>query len=175
MSLALLIGDRHSGKTSMCRRLADALRGHGLTVGGIIAPAVHEGDRCIAYEVVDLATGRSVSIATTVGPGVQQTGRFHFLAEGLAFGKAAIEQAVSRSDDLIIVDEVGPLELAGGGWCEQVDRLTLQPGSALLTVRRSLAQEVADRWNVAPELRCDVGAGHDTVVDYVMGFVKRVS
>jgi nucleoside-triphosphatase THEP1 len=175
MSLALLIGDRHSGKTSMCRRLADALRGHGLSVGGIIAPAVHEGDRCIAYEVVDLATGRSVSIATTVGPGVQQTGRFHFLAEGLAFGKAAIEQAVSRSDDLIFVDEVGPLELTGGGWCEQVDKLAGRRVPALLTVRRSLAQEVADRWDVTPESRCDLTDGLDAVAEFVMRFAKRVS
>lgn len=146
MSLALLVGDRQSGKTTTCRRLFEQARARGTTVAGILAPAVHQAGRCVGYEVVDLATGGSTRLATVDGPGVEQVGRFHFLAEGLALGRAALEQALELPPRLLIVDEVGPLELAGGGWSEQLDRLADRPGFTLLVVRRELATQVAQRW-----------------------------
>lgn len=162
MSLFLLVGDRHGGKTSTCRTLAAAARARGLTVGGVLAPAVHEGDQCVGYDVVDLATGATTRLADHRGPGVEHVGRFHFLADGLRLGRAALTQAVADAPHLVIVDEVGPLELAGGGWAEALDALAARPGGTVFTVRRDLAAEVAARWGVPPARRLDLRDGVDT-------------
>ena len=173
MSLALLVGDRHSGKTSTCRRLVESARARGLTVGGILAPAVYEGSRCIGYEVVDLATGQSTRLATTAGSGVEQTGRFHFLAEGLTLGRAALERTIEPAPELVIVDEVGQLELKGGGWSRQVDQLAAdRSGLTLLVVRRELAARVAQRWNTPSDSRYDLAQEPDTVIEAV---IERVA
>lgn len=164
MSLALLVGDRHSGKTTTCRRLAERMCARGSTAGGIIAPAVHEAGGCVGYDVVDLANGRSTRLATIDGPGTEQVGRFHFLPAGLAFGKAALEQAAELTGGLVIVDEVGPLELEGGGWCQQLDQLADRRGLTLLTVRRSLAVEVARRWNAPATSLHDLVDGPDAII-----------
>jgi nucleoside-triphosphatase THEP1 len=174
---ALLIGDHREGKTSACRRLAQQARALGLSVGGIIQPAVYQADVCIGYEVVDLASGRSARLAAVGTGGVEHVGRFQFFAEGLAFGKAAIRGAASGHPQLVIVDEVGPLELAGKGWSEQLDellagrerqhavvppaevdlvqppgQLTGSPGGVMLwSVRRKLAAEIGARWAVPRE------------------------
>jgi len=169
MSRALLIGDRHSGKTSTCRRLVASARARGLTVGGILAPAVYEGGRCIGYEVVDLLTGRSTRLATTAGSGVEQTGRFHFLAEGLTLGRAALERTIEPAPQLVIVDEVGQLELEGGGWSRQVDQLADErSGLTLLVVRREFAARVAQRWSLPPGPCYDLAQEPDAVIEAVI-------
>ena len=174
MSRALLIGDRHSGKTSTCRRLVESARARGLTVGGILAPALHEGGRCIGYEVVDLATGQSTHLATSAGSGVEQTGRFHFLAEGLTLGRAALESTIEPAPQLVMVDEVGQLELDGGGWSRQVDQLAAErSGLTLLVVRRELATRVAQRWNTPSDSCYDLVQGSDAVIEGVIRRTER--
>lgn len=172
MSLALLVGDRHSGKTSTCRRLVELGRARGLTVGGIVAPAVHHADRCTGYDVVDLATGRSTRLATVQAPGVEQVGGFHFLPEGLAFGNAALKRAVETAHRLVIVDEVGPLELAGGGWAEQLDPLAARRGSTLFVVRRALAAHLARRWNAPDGSLHDLADGPDAVLEALLKSIE---
>lgn len=172
MSLALLIGDRQSGKTSTCRRLAASARARGLTVGGIIAPAIYEKESCAGYDVVDLATNRSTGLAAIDAAGVEHVGCFGFLVDGLALGKAALQHAAEIPHDLVIVDEVGPLELSGGGWCAQLDPLTRHDGLTLFTVRRSLATEVAQRWNVPPGHCNDLADGADTIIERLIQAIE---
>jgi nucleoside-triphosphatase THEP1 len=168
MSVALLTGDRQSGKTSVCRRLAEAAGARGLSVAGIVAPAIVREGRCVGYEVVDLATGRSAVLATIEGPGVEQVGPFHFTAEGLAVGRAALEHAAALPDALVIVDEVGPLELSGGGWAKQLPSVASRLGVTLLTVRRELASEVAEIWHVRADSTFDLANGSDATLSAIL-------
>ncbi len=168
MSLSLLIGDRQSGKTSTCRRLAEAVRSRGSSVGGIIAPAVYEQRTCVGYDIVDLATDRSTRLARIDVTGVQQVGCFHFLEEGLALGRAALESAAELPHKLVIVDEVGPLELSGGGWCEQLDPLARRDGLTLFAVRPRLVTEVARRWNVSSAECHNLTDGADAITERII-------
>lgn len=165
MSLALLIGDRQAGKTTTCRRLAESVQTRGLTVGGIIAPAVFEQASCAGYDVVDLATGRSTRLAVIEAGGAEHVGCFNFLAQGLTLGKTALEHAAQTPFDLVIVDEVGPLELSGGGWSTQLDPLVGRAGLTLFTIRRGLMTEVARRWNVPAEDCHDLADGADAIIE----------
>jgi nucleoside-triphosphatase THEP1 len=205
--LVWLIGDHRQGKTTTCQRLADQARTAGMSVAGLVQPAVYEGGACVGYDVLDLASGLAAPLARIVTSGVAQrggaaaqtepasvkpvksiqehsrgqrrfpspaaqVGRFCFLPEGLGLGRRALEHAASSPTRLIIVDEVGPLELSGGGWSQQLDALVgglerSDTGAALpdlgagrgidpehrgrhslllLTVRRALVAEAAARW-----------------------------
>ena len=172
MSFILLVGDRHSGKTSTCQRLAELLHARGLPPAGVVAPAVHRAGRCVGYNVVDLATGRTTLLATTDGLGVEQVGQFGFLAEGLALGRAVLETAAETPHGLVIVDEVGPLELTGGGWAKQLDRLIHRPGLALFTIRRGFAAAAARRWKVPAWGIYKLAKGSDKVIAAVIKLVE---
>jgi nucleoside-triphosphatase THEP1 len=192
--LALLIGDHSEGKTSTCRHLADQVRTMGLSVGGIIQPANFRAGTCIGYDVLDLATGRSARLADVGVGGKEHIGRFRFIAKGLVFGKAAIRRAARRHPQLIIVDEVGPLELAGRGWSEELDELVesrvegqsacpqdegtvigpegrragARGGLMLWSVRRSLVAGISARWAAIREGTApghyDLSDGPDTII-----------
>ena len=73
----------------------------------------------------------------------RKTGRFDFFDDGLKFGNAALSTTATKSADLVIVDEFGPLELNGQGWRKNVDSLiTSSDALILLVVRQELADEV---------------------------------
>lgn len=145
--MRLLTGGHRQGKTTTCRRLIERVRDAGFTVGGIVQPAVCEGGLCVAYDVVDVASGRSVRLAEV---GCKEAGvlvgRFCFAAEGLAFGRAALAEAVRLAPELLVVDEVGPLELSGGGWAPELSLTPARARLTVLTVRRGLVDAVWARW-----------------------------
>jgi nucleoside-triphosphatase THEP1 len=150
--LWLLTGDHRQGKTTTCRRLVERSRAAGVAVGGIVQPAVCAGGLCVGYDVLDVTSERSVPFAEIArGSEVVSVGRFRLSGEGLAFGKAALAEALRAAPRLLIVDEVGPLELSGGGWAAELDGACRRGGVTLLSVRRSLIHEVVQRWHGASE------------------------
>ena len=136
--LLLLTGEKHRGKTTAAALLACRLHRMGRRVRGILAPALYAGGRPRGFDLVDIATARRVPFARRPGPGEP----FTFDAGGLAFGRTVLARCrrEARPGDFTLVDEFGPLELAGGGWREEVDRLAAAGrGHLVLVVRRELA------------------------------------
>lgn len=174
MALMLLIGSRHSGKTSACRRLAALAQDRGLSVAGIISPAVYEAGECSGYQVIDLSTRRSarlasVAAAAAAGSSAERIGEFSFTFAGLALGREALKHAAEVEPQLVIVDEVGPLELAGGGWAVHLDALARRTGATIFAVRASLVGEIARHWG--PVDTCDLRAGVDVAVQTLLRWV----
>ncbi|MBU0639131.1 MAG: DUF2478 domain-containing protein [Planctomycetes bacterium] len=169
MSLALLLGERYEGKTTSCQRLAEQARAHGRTVAGIVAPAVYEDGQRLGYDVLDLSTGATARLATVLGPGCEKIGRFHLLDAGLALGRSTLLRVAQAAPDLVIVDEVGRLELRGGGWAPDLDALVAGPRLTLFAVRRTLAAQVAGRWYVAARDWYDLADGVDAVINTILG------
>ena len=51
--------------------------------------------------------------------------------------------------DVVVVDEVGPFELSGGGWARALDALEAFDGVTILVVRESVVEAVRARWGSA--------------------------
>ena len=135
--LILWTGQKHSGKTTGAANLAKFARSEGFNVAGLLAPSIYINGKLLGFDAVDLRNKKRVPLAR------RKTVQFTFLADGIKLGKAALSKGATKSADLVIVDEFGPLELHGRGWRENVDSL-LASSSALivLVVRRELAKAV---------------------------------
>ena len=98
----------------------------------------------LGFDIIDAGTGQRCVLARRGVVWDEQVGQFALTAEGLAFGRTVLAQS-TRSPGLCIVDEYGPLELAGRGWRRAVDSL-LETAATLvvLAVRHELTQRVAD-------------------------------
>lgn len=158
MMLFLWTGPKHCGKTTAAARLADTVRQHGFRVAGLLAPSLYRQGRLIGFDALDLRRGvRSPLAVRREAPGA--VGPFHFLEEGLRLGSQALEVAAADGADLVVVDEFGPLELAGRGWRTAVDAL-VHAGRTLLVVvvRRELADAVRDAYANAPTKILDATA-----------------
>lgn len=146
--MVIVTGKRGSGKTGLVTQVAARLRAAGLRVGGIVAPGTYRDGRRYAFDVVALASGeRRPLSARDPQPGWIEEKCFWADPAGLALGRAAL---VPDGADVIVVDEVGPWELAGSGWAERLDELVSGTVPLLLVVRSACLFDVVSRWDLAP-------------------------
>ena len=152
-ALQIISGPRGCGKTTCCTQIAAQIQAAGLSVGGLICPAVFEGEKKVAIEQVDLYTGQQRRLGTrresecTVENTPESTvGCWQMDASVLAWGNAIL--AGLGDEDLIIIDELGPLELKEGrGYHEGLRLLDEERYQmALVVVRPSLLALAQSRW-----------------------------
>jgi nucleoside-triphosphatase THEP1 len=113
-------------------------------VGGFVAPRLLEGGCTIGYDLKDLSTGATCPLARQSPPGLA-VGRYYLDPAAIGAAQDIIDRAVAGCD-VAIVDEVGPLEMAGGGHATAVRRLSEWHGTAVLTVRPALTEAVAAKY-----------------------------
>lgn len=149
--IIILTGDRGSGKTTLLIKLVEELQKQNRVVGGILSPVVMDNSARIGYDVINVQTGNRTALCRnnleSSGPNI---GDLNFFENGIRFGIDAIQASLSNCE-LIIIDEVGPLELDGEVWAQAIDRLmNLSSCPVLFVVREHLIEKVKSRWSFVP-------------------------
>lgn len=172
----ILTGGPGSGKTTACRQLVDRGRDLGLDCAGILCPArVIEGVK-VGIDVVDVRTEERRRLAEVDElPGALRMGPYRFDEEAIAWGAARLGRACPC--DLLVVDEVGPLEMNRvGGWTNAVEvLLTGDFRLAVAVVRPSLVGAVRAAVNASgtAQIQASVAVG-PTVVAQMLALAQRV-
>ena len=151
--IVLITGPRGVGKTTLCLRAVILAKEARHSCAGLLTLR-EDDDRRI---LVDVRTGDRRSL-TASGPTGVPVGRYLFDPDALAWGAEILARSIPC--DLLVLDELGPLEMAGGGWAVGMD--VLREGRfllALVVVRPELVAEVLERFpdawavEVTPENR----------------------
>ncbi len=140
----ILTGGVGSGKTSFLRGLVENLRKAGIYFNGFLSLRVMTRGETEGYDLLVIREGRSQPFLrrTNSGEG-QRVGPYLMLPDGLAQANEIIRR--SRAGDLLIVDEIGPLELEGRGlWPALKDALFDEQRRSLVVIRENLLQEFRD-------------------------------
>ena len=145
----LVIGEPGSGKTSWCREYINQRRKPSSSVGGILSPAIAKQGQRLGSNALDLLTGQEIPFARlshrSSFKGGEKVGDYTISREGILFACHAIERAVESRCDLVVIDEVGPLELHGKGLMPAVE-LALASAVNVLTVIRSSLREALQKY-----------------------------
>lgn len=113
-TVLVLTGPVHSGKTTFLKGAAAFWDLAGFSVGGFLNEVRLDGGKVQGYDLFDLRGGASVPFLRTAGrPGRQRVGNFFLVPGGLE--RAEVILARDLGADILVVDEVGPLELSGLG------------------------------------------------------------
>jgi nucleoside-triphosphatase THEP1 len=161
-NIFIVTGDRASGKTSLLAALTEEFRQRKRSVGGILSPVVQMDSIRTGYDVINILTGERVPLCRNEPDGIGiKIGEWIFRDDGIQFGRTALDPSSSTACDLIIIDEVGPLELENKVWASSIDRLI---GSShcpiILVVREHLIEKVQDRWSFIPERVWKIDGGN---------------
>ncbi len=144
--ITLLTADQGAGKTSFLQGAVERWRQEGVRVGGFLSLGVGTPGQRESYDLLDLTVGTRIQLCqrseTGSGP---RTGSFQFSESALAKGNSILREP--GAIDLLVVDEVGPLELGGDGWWPALVEQMDTPMNQIWVVRSSLVEEVRDRIN----------------------------
>ncbi len=171
----LLTGRVESGKTSCLKKLVTRLRESGTGVGGILAERVLQEDLTTGYDVVDIHTGKRAPFLRQVDAQAGPIGRFSILPEGLDLGKSALSPEKNTENEVVVIDEVGRLELRGEGWSESLSVL-LAAGDhhVILAVNDQLVDKIAERWNLRPAFVADLAnGGCQPILDQILELLRH--
>lgn len=161
--LLLLSGERGVGKSTACQRLVELLDRRGWRLGGILTLTLDQ-----ERYVLDVATGaRRLLAAEGVGLEGPRWGRFAFCQAAFDWSNRIVQEALSDPLDLLLLDELGPLELERQeGFWPAWQALLAAKRIGLVVVRPALlaaAQEMAGQrplqvWTVTRENRDELPA-----------------
>jgi nucleoside-triphosphatase THEP1 len=183
----VLTGERGSGKSTVCAKVAREAAQGGLTVAGILTERGEDPGPGSARRVVDVRTWESwrfgsqdtehgrdglPAVAAPLAPPVAAPdaagatpGISDPLTPGWKFDSGVFSWAnevLSRSTpcDLLVIDEVGPIELLGGrGWVKAVEAVCSGDYHlALVVCRPALLAQLEERIGRAPSLVLEVTA-----------------
>lgn len=174
----IVTGETGSGKTTLAAAVVEALAARGVRVGGFVAPGSWRDGRRWAFDLIDVAGGRREPLCGREGPpGWAGEGGFRVNPAGVELGRAALQAARLAGAQVVVVDEVGPWELAGRGWAGELDALTAAPPPLLLlVVRRRCVDQVVRRWRLAALAVYDVaGREPSRVADEIARVVGEES
>jgi nucleoside-triphosphatase THEP1 len=149
--IILLSGPVQSGKTTY---LANILGVPSDMAGGFLTP--DENGRRI---IVDLENGRKIDfqVSDSCSEEVLKVGRFRFLESGFETATAFCLQHAAQGCQIIVVDEIGKLELRNEGFHSLVSELLkLQKAEQILflVVRDYLLEEVIEKYSLHEAVVC---------------------
>lgn len=136
--IIVITGERRTGKTTRCSQLIEAARAENKRVGGIITPGRYDSDgERTGFYVVDLSSGERRLLASSEENELHGTrlGMWTFDDDALDWGNARL--AHSRNTDILVIDELGPLEFDHDkGWKSALPLLSLGDYEKALVVIR---------------------------------------
>lgn len=135
-------GNPGVGKTTLVKRVLEAVP---LRAGGMITEEIRKCGYRMGFLVRDVATGREGLLAHRHHCDGPEFGKYRLCLRDLEeIGAGAIERALEEAE-LIVIDEVGPMELKSSRFIAAVEKALASQKHLLVTVHRASNHHLAYR------------------------------
>ncbi len=116
-----ITGQPKAGKTTLLKELVAELKKSGLSVGGFVSPEErHHGTR-MAFQVMDVESGKKAMLASVDGDG-PKVSKYH--VDVRSFEGIAVPSMEKReSYDVFVIDEIGVMEMKSGKFSALLDKI----------------------------------------------------
>jgi nucleoside-triphosphatase THEP1 len=146
----IISGGVGEGKTSQVVRIVEHLEKRKIKTGGIYSLRIMENDLTTGYDLVDVSSSeRWPFLRLKTKQSAETIGKYEIVPEGLQNGLSAIDAAIQNNAEIMIIDEVGRLELGDRGWSKALDQLFEDNrGIIIMSVRSEFIQAVVEKWRI---------------------------
>ncbi|MDD2385395.1 MAG: nucleoside-triphosphatase [Bacteroidales bacterium] len=161
----IITGEKNEGKTSFIKDIISLLTEHKINFGGVLSAKQLVDNNCIGYDIVDIKSDFKT-------PFLQQGDmlnsenniRWSIVKQGLEFGKQSLKKSV-ENNDVIIIDEIGLLELQNKGWSDFLNEIkNYQEKIYILTVRKMFVDDIISKYNLGSAVIINIANSNPTLI-----------
>jgi nucleoside-triphosphatase len=158
MTSIILTGAPSVGKTTIVMDVAEKLKARGVKVGGVVSREVRTGNVRIGFEFIDLATNDREILASVTGDG-PRVGKYFVNLTGCRFAADRVKNALINSD-VIICDEVGPMELKSNEFIDTVRYLLKTDKKAIMVIHQKFEHPLIREFRKKPNSLININIGN---------------
>jgi len=168
----VITGPPSVGKSTLVSRVVLKLKSRGVIVGGCTTGERRVGGTRVGFEVRDLTSGAHGELASTTRKLGPRVGKYRVNLEDLAsVGARGLSDAAAISE-LIVVDEIGPMELVSPEFRRAVRRCIESGKPILAVVHERLEDDLLTEIRAKAKAVLAVnGSSRDRLVDELAGEV----
>lgn len=142
-----ITGKPKIGKSTIIKAVIKSLKIEGIAVGGMLTADIREGGRRVGFSLEDINTGEKGILAHVQlyqrGPKVKVGKYVVNLTDLDSIGANSIKNALAHPDPIIIiVDEIGPMELKSKKFIEAVEEAIESAKTTLVSVHQKSEHEL---------------------------------
>ena len=148
-----LTGNPGCGKTTVIREVSDILASRGMRIGGIVSSEIRREGIRIGFSLEDLLTHETGILAHADQKAGPRVGKYGVnLADLQRVGVTAVQRAVAEAD-VVIIDELGPMELHSIPFTKSVELALRSPKIFLGTIHKHVSHPLVTAVKSTPENR----------------------
>jgi len=156
MTVTILTGAPRVGKTTTLMRVAQALKERGVKVGGVVSREIKTDSVRIGFEFIDLITNDRSVLASITGNG-PRVGKYIVNLDGCRFAAECLINAIDNSD-VVICDELGPMELKSREFTDSVKNLLRIDKKIIVIVHQKLQHPLIDKFRNKSDLLIELNS-----------------
>jgi nucleoside-triphosphatase THEP1 len=121
---------------------------------GWISKKVFLNEEFIGYEIVKLSTGKKLPLALKKEyvpadwDEISSIGPFCFSKRAFEFAGKISDEIIEKNINPVFIDEIGPLELQGKGFCPMLDNILKTQKDIYIVVRSHCVEAVINRFEI---------------------------
>jgi nucleoside-triphosphatase len=148
LRVILLTGRPGVGKTTMVNRVFEHYSKNGFRIEGLTTREVRDSGARTGFMITDLSSGQEGWLAKKdVGTGPRVGSYVVVSADLEKIGVTALQRSMNGAADLVIVDEIGPMEMTSVSFRNNISRVLTGRKTVVATVKfGSRYPEVEDTW-----------------------------
>jgi nucleoside-triphosphatase THEP1 len=148
--VVIITGEVHQGKTTFARRIISDLLEQKIRIAGFLSLGIDADGIRNGFNLLDIESQKETELCTTIqADNKTKLGQYYFNHEGFLRGNQILNFDNLSGKQLIVIDEIGPLELKGQGWSNSIDNLVRSTSLPhLWVVRKSVVEKIFRKWNI---------------------------
>ncbi len=150
----IITGEVGTGKTSFLKKLIVRFEEQNIKTGGLLSKRIYQNEKLEGYDLFSIKQNKYVPLIREkcFSENDLSLGSYYFNSETINIGNKILLED-SKLSDILIIDEIGPLELNNNGWANTITTiLTSTKIPMIWIVRTSLLHEVQRKWGIQASL-----------------------
>ena len=147
--ISIITGSKHSGKTTELLKIIEKMQLSKKKVAGIISRGTFKNNKRHSFFVQDIES-KNEQLLMSIEPVNKSSkiGKFYINNDAFDWGKSILKEAILSNADVIVIDEIGRLEIDDQGWADIIPVILKSEKEIFFIVREEWLRTFINKYNI---------------------------